>query len=77
MITFDEIKALVLSGLPDADVEVADMTGTGDHFEITVISPQFAGKTLLEQHRMIFALLEKEMGFERIHAVKLKTRVPK
>ena len=62
--------------LPGAKVLVSDMTGTGDHFEIEVTSGDFAGKTLLEQHRMVFAALEAEMD-RRIHAVKLKTHIPK
>ena len=66
---------MIRSNLPDAKVEVRDMTGGGDHFEILVISKAFAGKTLLEQHRMVFAALENEMD-KRIHAVQLKTRTP-
>ena len=50
------------------------MTGTGDHFEITVISKIFEGKSLMDQHKIVFALLEKEMN-DRIHAVKIKTRI--
>ena len=65
---------MVLSILPGAQVSVSDMTGTGDHFDIQVASKKFAGKTLIEQHQMVFAALEKEMD-RRIHAVQLKTKV--
>lgn len=60
--------------IPGARVEVSDMTGTGDHFEILVVSKAFEGKPLMEQHKMVFAALEDEMK-DRIHAVKLKTKV--
>ncbi|MBI4352440.1 MAG: BolA family transcriptional regulator [Candidatus Omnitrophica bacterium] len=75
MITPSEIQKLIVAGIPDARVEVKDMTGTGDHFEIAVVSRAFGGKPVLEQHRMVFSILEKEMQ-DRIHAVKLKTRTP-
>ena len=75
MISMDEIKKMIRGALPDARVEVSDMTGGGDHFEISVVSKHFAGKSLMEQHKMIFSILESEMD-RRIHAVKLKTRSP-
>ncbi|MBI2094921.1 MAG: BolA family transcriptional regulator [Candidatus Omnitrophica bacterium] len=73
MMTPDEVRQMIAAGLPDARVEVRDMTGTGDHFEITVSSAGFKGKTLVEQHRMVFSLLGDEMD-RRIHAVQLKTK---
>lgn len=76
MIGLDEIKMMIENKIPGAQARVSDMTGTGDHFEIEVTSKDFSGKTLLEQHRMVFAALEKEMD-RRIHAVKLKTLTPK
>ena len=74
MITTDEIEQMILTALPGSRVEVTDMRGTGDHFEITVASGAFAGKPLIEQHKMIFAILKPEMD-GRIHAVQLKTKV--
>jgi len=71
-----EVKEMILASLPDAEVEVTDMRGTGDHFEIRVVSKVFAGKSLIDQHKMVFGALEKEMD-QRIHAVQLKTQVPK
>ncbi len=76
MITLEEIQQMVLNAFPDAEVVVEDMMGTGDHFEISVTSAAFAGKPLIEQHRLVFAVLEKEMN-DRIHAVKLKTKAKK
>lgn len=76
MITTEEIEAMILGALPGSQVEVTDMRGTGDHFEVTVASGAFAGKTLIEQHKMVFAILRPEMD-GRIHAVQLKTKVIK
>ena len=75
MIAPREVEEMILAALPGAKVEVRDMTGGGDHFEILVVSQAFAGKPLLEQHKMVFSALEKEMD-RRIHAVQLKTKTP-
>ena len=71
----EEVKNMILSALPDSQVMVRDLTGGGDHFDIVVLSRKFTGKTLIEQHQMVFAALEKEMD-RRIHAVQLKTKTP-
>ena len=64
---------MILTVLPGARVSVSDMTGGGDHFDIVVASKDFKGKTLIDQHRLVFSALEKEMD-KRIHAVRLNTK---
>ena len=74
MISTDEVKKMILESLPGSRVRVEDSMGTGDHFEVMVESKEFAGKSLIDQHKMVFAVLRREMD-GRIHAVQLKTRV--
>ena len=74
MIAPEEVKNMILSALPGSQVAVRDMTGGGDHFDILVVSKKFDGKTLIDQHKMVFAALQSEMD-RRIHAVQLKTKV--
>lgn len=70
--TKDDIKLLIETGLPGATVTV---TGDdGQHFEALVICAEFAGKTPVAQHRMVYATLGERMGRE-IHALKLTTRI--
>ena len=69
-----EIKQMIQEALPGSQAEVEDMRGTGDHFDVTVSWKGFAGKSLIDQHRIVFAALEKEMD-GRIHAVQLKTKI--
>ena len=69
----EEIKTLIEAGLPDSFVDVKG--DDGQHFEAEVISPQFTGKSLVQQHRMVYATLGEKMGRE-IHALKLLTRPP-
>ena len=71
--TKTDIKALIEHGLPGARAEVRG--DDGQHFEATVIHAAFAGKSMLEQHRMVYAALGERMGRE-IHALQLKTRAP-
>lgn len=67
----DKIKA----ALPDAQVELKDLTGTEDHWEAVIVSAAFAGKTPIQRHRMVFDALEEEMKGP-IHALTLKTLTP-
>lgn len=69
---FENVKALIKTGLPDAHVEVSDMTGTADHLDIMIVSDQFTGKMLIAQHQLVMDLLRESLKAE-IHAVQLKT----
>ena len=76
MMVPEDVQKILESAFPGAWVSVEDMTGTGDHFEIVVTSEIFRDKPLIEQHKIVHAALASEMD-KRIHAVKIKTRVPK
>ena len=71
MPTPDEIRRHIEAALPDARVAVADTTGAGDHFEVEVVTAAFAGKSLVEQHQLVYGALESLMA--RIHALSLRT----
>lgn len=71
--TTDEVKQKIEAGIPGAQATVRDLTGTSDHFSATVISPAFAGKSVLEMHRMVYAALGEAMKGP-IHALQLDTR---
>jgi acid stress-induced BolA-like protein IbaG/YrbA len=65
----EDIQTLIENGLPGAEVRVS---GDGRHFDAVVISQSFAGKSLLEQHRMVYAALGNKMGAD-IHALTMRT----
>lgn len=67
-----EIETMILNALPGAEVVVEDLVGDGDHLQAIVISDLFQGKTLLEQHQMVYKAL-KETLKEQLHALALKT----
>lgn len=68
----EQIQEQVQKAFPDSEVTVDDMTGTGDHFQVIVLSPAFRGKTLIEQHQMVHASLEAWK--DQIHALAIKTK---
>lgn len=73
MITVNEVRERIEKALPGARVQVGTFSGH-DHFEALVEAPQFAGKTLVEQHRMVYAAVDDLLG-GAMHALALKTRV--
>ena len=66
-----ELKRLIEQRLPGSQ---ASVTGDGRHFQAVVISDRFVGKTLLEQHRLVYAALADRLGTEALHALSLSTR---
>lgn len=75
MITPDQLAALIRRSLPDAVVETQDRTGTRDHYNLRVVSRGFAGMTLLDRHRLVYAALDEALKDGRLHAVEIKTDV--
>lgn len=75
MLSTEDVKKLIESGIPDSQAEVGDLTGTSDHFSVTVTSPAFAGKTRIEQHKMVHRALGEHLT-TTIHAVQIKTCTP-
>ena len=73
--TESELKSLIEAGIDDSTVQVRDMTGTMDHFDVEVVSPAFAGKSIIEQHKMVHAAVGEHLT-TTIHALQIKTRTP-
>jgi stress-induced morphogen len=69
----DDLKARIEAAIPGASADVHDLTGGGDHFRATVIAPEFASLSRIEQHRRVYAVFGSEIGGP-IHALSLETR---
>jgi stress-induced morphogen len=67
-----EITRLIKAAFPDAEVEIKDLAGDGDHYAATVVSTAFHGKSRVQQHQLVYAALEGRMG-GALHALALKT----
>jgi stress-induced morphogen len=69
------LQALLENAFPDAsELSVEDRTGGGDHFQVTVSSPRFAGLSLLEQHRLVNEALAEPLRDGTIHELRIKTK---
>jgi stress-induced morphogen len=76
MVQPDQVKAAIHRALPDAAVEVEDLTGGGDHLQVTVVSDAFAGLNRIKQHQLVYGALRQELASEAIHALALQTSTP-
>ncbi len=75
MIENRAMVALIRSALPDAEVDVVDLTGTMDHFDVFVRSKAFAGVSLMDRHRMVENALAQARADGRIHAMAIRTEI--
>jgi stress-induced morphogen len=71
----EDIRQRIEASIPGALAEVEDYTGGGDHFRATVTAAAFAGRSRVEQHRLIYDIFDAEIGGP-IHALSLKTQTP-
>ena len=76
MITPDILTEYLRRTMPDAAVTVSDRTGTMNHLKVVVISAAFAGKNLLDRHRLIYQALDGPLKDGRIHALELTASTP-
>ena len=74
-ISANEISDLIKKRFPNSQVEVIDLAGDGNHYSAKVISEEFAGKTRIEQHKMVYKALEGAMDGKDgiLHALALQT----
>jgi stress-induced morphogen len=71
----EQIRELLADAFPDAsEVDVQDRTGTGDHFQVMVASPRFAGISLIDQHRLVNEALAGPLADGTIHELRIKTK---
>jgi len=69
-----DIEAMIRETLPDAKVTIRDIGGDGDHYAALVISQEFAGKSRVQQHQMVYKALKGKMGND-LHALALQTAI--
>ncbi len=68
----NELERLIKAAFPDADVDIRDLAGDGDHFAAHVVSSAFKGKNRVQQHQMVYQALLGRMGGV-LHALALTT----
>ena len=69
------LEAALREGFPDAEIQVQDLAGDGDHYKARIVSAAFAGLPRVKQHQLVYAALKGKMGGE-LHALALETSAP-
>ena len=75
MTTKNEVINLIKQKIIDSEVFVENLKGD-DHLQVTVISSEFNGLSLVKQHQLVYSALKEELASEAIHALALKTETP-
>ncbi|MEJ7934582.1 BolA family transcriptional regulator [Sphingobium sp. AN558] len=73
--TADDIADMIRAAIPDAEVEITDLAGDGDHYAARVVAESFRGQSRVSQQRAVYAALGGRMGGV-LHALQLTTAVP-
>jgi stress-induced morphogen len=73
--TLDAIKARIEENLATTHVQIIDLGG-GDHIRAVVVSPKFAGLSLIKQHKLVLDLFTAEINSNDVHALTVKTLTP-
>jgi stress-induced morphogen len=70
----DKLNSLLKEAFVNAEITIQDLAGDGDHYAVTVKSPQFKGMSRVQQHKMVYDALQGAMAAE-LHALAIKTEV--
>ena len=70
-----EIEGMIKAAIPNAEVEMTDLAGDGDHWAAKVTAAEFAGMSRVQQHKLVYNALDGKMGGV-LHALQLTTVVP-
>lgn len=71
-IEMQTLETMIGEAFPEAQVNVQDLRGDGDHYAVQIVSRQFEGLSRIQQHQMVYAALQGKMGNE-LHAMALQT----
>ncbi|HEY1929952.1 MAG TPA: BolA family transcriptional regulator [Caulobacteraceae bacterium] len=71
----DDLETRLRRAFPDAEIEIHDLAGDGDHYRAKIVSPAFKGVSRVKQHQMVYAALGGSVGGE-LHALALETGAP-
>lgn len=73
--TIDQMKSRLVAAYPNSLIEVYDLTGTSDHWEVSVESAAFKGMTRIQQHQHVMSVFGPELKTGEVHALSIKTKL--
>ena len=74
--TRDELFEILNNGFSESVIEIQDLAGDNDHYAVKIISNEFKGLNKIKQHKLVYDVLGKKMGYT-LHALSIKTEAPK
>lgn len=73
--TQEQMKERLEKAYPDGAIEVVDLTGTSDHWEVTIESSAFNGLSRIQQHQHVMSVFQPELKTGEVHALSIRTKV--
>jgi len=70
-----DLESQLRAAFSDAEIEITDLAGDGDHYRARIISSAFVGLSRVRQHQLVYAALNGRVGAE-LHALALETAPP-
>lgn len=74
--TPDQMKARLQTAYPDGSVEVVDLTGTHDHYQVMIVSTAFTGLSRIQAHKHVMNVFDAELKTGEVHALTIQTKLP-
>jgi stress-induced morphogen len=71
--TPEQMKERLEKAYPDAAVQVVDLTGTHDHYQVAIESTAFKGMSRIQQHKHVMSVFDAELKTGEVHALTIKT----
>jgi stress-induced morphogen len=75
MIEPDALRRALEGAFPGSEVQITDLTGTRDHYQVSIVAEAFRGQSRMQQHRLVYRALGELVG-GAIHALSLQTAAP-
>ena len=70
-----QIESDLREAFPDAEIQIEDLAGDGDHYRARIVSGAFAGLPRVRQHQLVYQAMKGKVGGE-LHALALETSAP-
>ncbi len=71
-----EMKTRLEKAYPGDPVEVVDLTGTHDHYQVMITSNEFRGLSRIQQHKHVMGVFADELKTGEVHALTIQTKLP-
>ena len=73
MIPIDDLRGMLSQAFPKGNIQLESNDNV--HFQLLIVAPEFEGKSMVEQHQMIYAALGDAMR-EAVHALTIRALTP-